>query len=251
MARTDTLTNYLTDVATAIKTKTGDSTAIPANQFDTEINSILDKDDYFASGQYISGSRTVKTSNGYNSWPGAKMLKRLPKISLIASGSYSCGYVFSLSPNLEEANINGLDFTTASGVTYFKGMFYGCPKLKKVDMGELELANPNTLSNMFKNCSVLESVNMKSITGTTDVGELFIGCTSLNFIDMRGLDISNCSYVTTSSNGPFLGDATATPATNVPYDCKIIVADQTQKNFMATNFPNYTNVKTVAEYEAE
>ena len=37
MARVDTLTNYLTDVASAIKTKKGDSTPILASNFDTEI----------------------------------------------------------------------------------------------------------------------------------------------------------------------------------------------------------------------
>ena len=37
MARTDTLINFLTDVAAAIKTKKGDSTLIPAADFDTEI----------------------------------------------------------------------------------------------------------------------------------------------------------------------------------------------------------------------
>ena len=37
MARTDTLINFLTDVATAIKTKKGDNTLIPAADFDTEI----------------------------------------------------------------------------------------------------------------------------------------------------------------------------------------------------------------------
>lgn len=50
MARTNNLTNFLTDVATAIKTKTGDSTAIPASQFDTKIANIttghLDNTEY-------------------------------------------------------------------------------------------------------------------------------------------------------------------------------------------------------------
>ncbi len=40
MARINNLTNFLTDVAAAIKTKTGDSTDIPASEFDTEILSI-------------------------------------------------------------------------------------------------------------------------------------------------------------------------------------------------------------------
>ena len=37
MARTDTLTNFLIDVAAAIRTKKGDNTPIPAANFDTEI----------------------------------------------------------------------------------------------------------------------------------------------------------------------------------------------------------------------
>ncbi len=40
MARTNNLTNFLTDVSTAIKEKTGDTTPIPASQFDTKIASI-------------------------------------------------------------------------------------------------------------------------------------------------------------------------------------------------------------------
>ena len=42
MARTDTLTNFLTDVATAIKAKKGDETAISAANFDTEIANLPD-----------------------------------------------------------------------------------------------------------------------------------------------------------------------------------------------------------------
>lgn len=40
MARIDNLTNFLTDVATSIKAKTGDSSLIPASQFDTKIAGI-------------------------------------------------------------------------------------------------------------------------------------------------------------------------------------------------------------------
>ena len=44
MARTDTLINFLTDVATAIKTKKGDNTLIPAADFDTEIANLPSRD---------------------------------------------------------------------------------------------------------------------------------------------------------------------------------------------------------------
>ena len=56
MARTDTLTNFLTDVATAIKTKKGDSTAILASNFDTEIANLP------------SGGAEVIKENDVNFW---------------------------------------------------------------------------------------------------------------------------------------------------------------------------------------
>jgi N-acetylneuraminic acid mutarotase len=46
MARTDSLTNFLTDVSAAIKQKTGDNTPIVAADFDTEILSIETVGDY-------------------------------------------------------------------------------------------------------------------------------------------------------------------------------------------------------------
>lgn len=57
MARTNNLTNFLNDVSFAIKQKTGDSTPIPASEFDTEILSIE------TAGTYQSKSITID-SNG-------------------------------------------------------------------------------------------------------------------------------------------------------------------------------------------
>lgn len=44
MARTNNLTNFLTDVSSAIKQKTGDNTPIPAFEFNTEISNIQTRD---------------------------------------------------------------------------------------------------------------------------------------------------------------------------------------------------------------
>ena len=45
MARTDSLTNYLTDLGAALREKTGTSDLIPANTFDTVITNIQTKED--------------------------------------------------------------------------------------------------------------------------------------------------------------------------------------------------------------
>ena len=59
MARTNNLTNFLNDVATAIKQKTGNSTPIPASDFDTEILRIE------TVGTYQTKQLTVTTNGNY------------------------------------------------------------------------------------------------------------------------------------------------------------------------------------------
>lgn len=63
MARTNNLTNFLNDVATAIKTKLGDSTSIPAAQFDSKIMDIT------TGGTYQTKSITITTNGDYTQLP--------------------------------------------------------------------------------------------------------------------------------------------------------------------------------------
>lgn len=63
MARTNNLTNFLNDVATAIKTKLGDSTAIPAAQFDSKIM------DIHTGGTYQTKSISITTNGNYTLLP--------------------------------------------------------------------------------------------------------------------------------------------------------------------------------------
>lgn len=59
MARINNLTNFLTDISSAIKQKTGDNTPIPASQFDTEILSIE------TAGNYQTKELTVSSNGNY------------------------------------------------------------------------------------------------------------------------------------------------------------------------------------------
>lgn len=63
MARINNLTSFLTDVASAIKEKTGDSTAIPAEEFDTKIAEIQTQ------GSYQTKSTTISTNGNYSLTP--------------------------------------------------------------------------------------------------------------------------------------------------------------------------------------
>ena len=63
MARVNNLTNFLTDISSAIKQKTGDNTPIPASDFDTEILSIE------TGGNYQSKTLNVTQNGNYNLLP--------------------------------------------------------------------------------------------------------------------------------------------------------------------------------------
>ena len=68
MARTNDLVNFLNDVASAIKQKTGDSTPIPASDFDTEILSIETHGNYQTKTITITsnGNYVLSPDNGYD-----------------------------------------------------------------------------------------------------------------------------------------------------------------------------------------
>lgn len=68
MARINNLTNFLTDVATAIKNKKGSETPIPAADFDTEITNLPSQGVYQTKTTTITqnGTTTVTPDTGYD-----------------------------------------------------------------------------------------------------------------------------------------------------------------------------------------
>ena len=238
MARIDSLPNFLTDVADAIKSKTGDNTSIPASQFDTKITNLETTDDDFH-----SGNSTYTWSAGYavTSVDIAKklllyvLIKKIPYLEISFPDITSLAGSLRFCINLEEIDVSGWDVSTITGFSF---MFQGCSSLKEIDLNNWTTGTLAGINGMFQNCSSLETAFLGSLEGSCSINNLFTGCTSLEYINISGLDLVNCTNQST-----FLGDSTASPATNVPYNCEIIVADQTQKDFMTTNFPNYTNVR--------
>ena len=245
MARIDTLTNFLTDVASAIKTKKGDNTPIPASNFDTEIDNIQTIiDGYTFSSLYTGNTSTSQTTSDTNKYKilTNAIVKEIPKMELDFTNCTMLNYAFVWCYGLEKIDVSEWDVST---ITNFRGMFYGCENLKEIDFSNWTTSSSITAINLiFKRCSSLKKANLSCFNGAFNIGELFNGCTSLEFIDIRGLDLVNSTY-----QSSFLGVGQGSVGA-VPQNCEIIVADQTQKDYMTTNFPDYTNVKTVAEYEA-
>lgn len=84
MARTDTLNNFLTDVAGAIKEKKGSSTSIPAANFDTEIRNLPSQGTYEEKSVTITqnGTQNVVPDSGYDALSRVSITTAVPEKQL-------------------------------------------------------------------------------------------------------------------------------------------------------------------------
>ena len=109
----------------------------------------------------------------------------------------------------------------------------------------VDTTNVTRMGSMFAECSYITTLDLSkfytpSLQNTT---QMFGECRSLMHIDMRNFTFSGV----TSYNYMF----GYTESQGVPSNCEIIVKDNTEKTWITDKFPRLTNVKTVAEYEAE
>jgi hypothetical protein len=184
MARTDTLNHFLTDVADAIRTKTGSAAAITASSFDTEIENIPtsggDPTDYF-NGDFKDSTKAGQI------WFSSEYIKSTAQLVPIdCTGKVdlhqmfdNCGWSkipklinMNAATNLSGmyqncANVTTIDTSAwnTTRVTKFANLFYGCTKLTTVDLsnittGALSGASSDSFYQLFTNCSSLTSIDM-------------------------------------------------------------------------------------------
>ena len=125
--------------------------------------------------------------------------------------------LFAHDAKLTTLNVNGWDTSKVTTMAY---MFYGCQKMARLDLSSWYTPNLTNTSNMFYNG----------------------GVNAWEHLDIRNFDFSK---VTNSSN--MFGSASYHFRAN----CEIIVKDETAKQWILGVRSDLSNVKTVAEYEAE
>ena len=191
MARTDTLGHFLTDVADAIRTKTGSSETIIASDFDTEIENIPsgggDLGDYFNSTiSYSSGTSGVN-----------EMIKQIPADTVISGTNMDkmfngCTSLTTI-PLFDTSNITTMNETfryctglttvplfNTSNVTAMNGMFTYCSNL--VEIPQFNTSKVNTMQDMLNYCSKLTTVpvlDTSSIKFNNGFQNMFSGTTKL------------------------------------------------------------------------
>ena len=173
MARTNTLGNFLTDVASAIREKKGTTDTILASNFDTEIASIESGVDI---NEYLSDTIT-KGDSTLGGWAKTIIKLRSP---LTIEGT-SAEYMFYRYP------LNELPQIDTSSVTNMSNMFSGCINLATIP--QLDTSNVTNMDSMISSCISLTTIPQLSTSNVTNMGYIFYNCGSLTMIPQ--LDTSN------------------------------------------------------------
>ena len=186
-------------MATAIKTKTGDSTAIPASQFDTKIADIktgnLSDEEYAEANDdldnILQGSTPTKvyppdwSEIGYEDTPqsiidGFNYAKDI--YDNWDSSDTDLRNKFNADTNLKYMPL--VDTSNAIDLRY---MFQNCSKMEFVPL--LNLQNATNTSMMFYSCQLLKNIPQFNTSKVTTMNSMFSGCYALK--NMPILDTSS------------------------------------------------------------
>ena len=155
MAKTDNLQDFLTDVANAIRTKTGTTQPINAQNFSTEI-------------------LNIQTGGGENT------LKKL------LDATHNCYYLFN---GYKGTSIDDLiQPNDTENVTNMGSMFSYCVNITTIP--QLNTSKITSIDGIFYNCSKLTTIPALDVSKVKYATNSFAGCTALKSILMTGMKVS-------------------------------------------------------------
>ena len=238
MARTDTLGNFLTDVADAIRTKKGSEEPIAAADFDTEIKNLpsgskgLDwnalgydpapdniVEEYNYSKQ-IANEWDSSLTNVSNKFQNNKTLKYMPLVD--TSNVTNMSSIFNGCTNLLQ-----IPKFNISKVQNMDAAFMSCTQLTKIDFSSFETPSLASINMTFYGCTNLQTVNLDSLSfrNNGDLSYAFSGCKKLQTIDISNIDFSKVTAATWAFNN--CGASLANNAKTMVY-----VKDQAAQDFI-------------------
>jgi len=124
----------------------------------------------------------------------------------------------------------------ASNLLNLYATFQNLSKVTLINLTNWRNLNLGNTANAFLGCSKVTTILMPnlSVTSSGAINNMFANCSQLSKIDARSFMFSTAGV----SNSMLQ---------NVPTSCLIIVKDNTEKQWFATNFSSYTNIKTPSE----
>lgn len=223
----------------------------PSGTINITSNGIVDVTDYASADVNVSSGTDLsdyfETEITSNVTPYSfRIIKKVPIIH-IANGVTSIEHLLANDSYNAFITPEPIKITGGSNVTSLWGAF--SYTVNQLDLTELNTSNVTTMRSCFSYAFNNPNIPFRTLdlstwdtSKVTDINYMFSYCKGLSFIDMRTFEFTNIA-----DNEGIFG---STANYGVPNDCEIIVKDQTQKNWVTTNYSRLTNVKTAAEYEA-
>lgn len=260
MARTNNLTNFLTDVATAIKTKTGDSTLIPASQFDTKIANIstghLDNTEYQEANDdlddILEGSTQNYITNGQSLFASNVRLDQMNTVLGFCNNLTTTARMFTSCSNLTELNLTNL--IDASTIITMEYMFNGCRNLQTLNLSTFKPKVVQTTSAMFQNCSSLTSLDLSNwdTSNLTNIGVMFANCSLLENIDFTGWNLIKMgnNISNSFSNCPMLSNDTLNSIMAIFITANPSLASYKTLKYLGLSSTQATTCQSLSNYQA-
>ena len=174
MGRIDTVGNFCTDIADAIRSIKGTTEPIKASNFDTEIKGLSSGASKYAP-RYIS----------FYYYHGTELDEELNNLD--GSNLTSAYSMFSNSTEL-----TSIPLFDTSNVTDFGSMCTNCRALTTIP--KFNTANATNFNNMFSGCSALISVPELDASKVTIIQSVVYNCTNLS--DLGGFKNLGQAYLT-------------------------------------------------------
>lgn len=179
MATNNNLQDFLTDIANAIRTKTGTTNPINAQDFSAKISSIQTSGGGNTLKNLLDATKSAKyLFDHYNGTSVDDLIQPNDTENVI-----NMQYMFEGCSKL--TTIHQLN---TSKVNNMKNMFYDCVSLTSVP--QFNTNNVNDMSNMFGWCQKLTVIPQWNVSSVTNMNNMFLGCSSLKSILMTGMQVS-------------------------------------------------------------
>ena len=205
---------------------------------DTSLITTMYKMFYTSSVEFldISGWDTSNVTDMALMFRGSK-IKNISISNFDTSKVTTMNQMFRTCPNLTSVSLSNFENTVLSNV---KDMFHTCSLLTSINLKNFNTVNLTSLEYMVFKCIKLEEVDFSSFitTNVTSIAYLFSECTSLKKIDIRNFTFERLNR-------------TYDAFKNIPTNCLIIVKSDVEKSTILSIRSDLTNVKTLAEYQAE
>ena len=234
MAKTDNLSDFLTDVANSIRTKTGTTEQINAQDFSDKILSIQSE-----STLKKLLDTTKSADHLFFNYKGTSV------DDLIQPSDTE--NVTNMSRVFEEcSNLTEIPLLNTSKAENMPGMFYGCSALTTIP--QLDTSKVVDMLGMFNGCTNLTSIPLLDTSNITNMNYMFNNCMSLATIpQLNTSKVTSMSYMFAECNA--LTTVPALDVSNVNNLGYVFKNCSSLKSILMTNIGSDLNISASTQFE--